>query len=320
MEYEHPKGRLILGSGRSGTTWVQDCLADANELRPIFEPLNEAESDIGRRYAYETIRPGDRHEALEQFFLRLASGELHSRWIDYRGPRQFLFPPLPKLMTVRGLKSWARVWRRYLRDRSQLRASVNREETLIKCIRANLMAGWFAKELGFRTALLLRHPCAVVESQFRLLKWWHPSAVRERYRSNQLFHEITDGRYLPLLSSPLDEIQALTLNWVIENQRPLQRASAEGYSVFFYERLLKESSSEWASICHALELPSLPSNQRLLAPSQQTYETADRNNKRPRTVRWKENLTSDQRMRIQGILDATECAIYDVDNELPLIA
>ena len=141
-------GRIILGSGRSGTTWVQDCLADANELRPIFEPLHEAESDIGRRYAYAILRPGDREEVLEHFFMRLAAGQQYSRWIDYRGRNDLLFPALSKLMTIHGLKSWTRLWRRHLRDRSQLRASVQRKETLIKCIRANLMAGWFAKELG----------------------------------------------------------------------------------------------------------------------------------------------------------------------------
>jgi len=32
--------KLIAGSGRSGTTWVLDALADANDLRPVFEPLH----------------------------------------------------------------------------------------------------------------------------------------------------------------------------------------------------------------------------------------------------------------------------------------
>ena len=64
--------RLIAGSGRSGTTWVQDALAAANDLRPVFEPLHPAVSEIGARYAYRALSRNDEHPELQRF--------LQTRW------------------------------------------------------------------------------------------------------------------------------------------------------------------------------------------------------------------------------------------------
>ena len=66
IENSEARGRIILGSGRSGTTSVQDCLAQANHLRPIFEPLHEGESELGRRFAHRMLAAADENEELER--------------------------------------------------------------------------------------------------------------------------------------------------------------------------------------------------------------------------------------------------------------
>jgi hypothetical protein len=313
------KGRIILGSGRSGTTWVLDSLAEANELRPVFEPLHEKESELGKRFAYGLMEPGDCDEALERYFMDLSEGKIHSRWIDYRGRTSLLFPNPSRLLTFRGRRSWRFVWRKYLRDRPALRAAARRPVTLIKCIRANLMMGWFEQDLGFRTVLIVRHPCAAVWSQYGNNSKWDPAWALERYQSNRRLHELTDGRYLPILSSKLTKLQAHTLSWVIENQLPVERASEQGHEIVCYEHLLSNPSVAWQAVCKALDLPNVPDTRLLSKPSQQTYIDAGKVREDKREARWRKSLTRQQLAEIQGILDAGGFNFYNVSSEEPTL-
>jgi hypothetical protein len=313
------RGRIILGSGRSGTTWVQDCLAAANGLRPIFEPLHEGESELGSRFAYRMLTPGDSCEELECYFRDLSAGRIRSLWIDYRGRRQLLFPTPSKLATVRGFRGWIWLWRKHFADRHDLREGTRQRETLIKCIRANLMAGWLSRKLGFRTALLVRHPCASVESQYRNASAWNPEPVMDRYRSDKRLHEETDGAYLPLLNSRLTRLQALTLNWVIENQVPVARAVSEGYTVIYYEHLRKQPSVTWPRICKALALDNIPGEELVQAPSQQSYEKNAKNGLLASEPRWQRAFNTGQLSEIQAVLDATECLLYSTSSSAPLM-
>lgn len=310
-------GRIILGSGRSGTTWVQDALSFSNNIRPIFEPLHHKESEEGRRFAYSVMTPGDHNESLERFFLDVSEGRISSVWMNYRAPRHLLYPHPRKFTTVSGCKSWLYVWRKYFRDRAVLRPLISRRESLIKCIRANLMAGWISQTLGFKTVFVLRHPCATVESQFRWLSAWDPSRVGECYRKNDRLHEVTDGRYLSLLNSRLSMTEALTLNWVIENQGPVESAPYAGYTVMHYERLLLDPANAWASVCQALELKIIPGALLLNAPSQTTYHGVNKDDSDWREPRWRKTLEKEQLAEIQRILDLTECDLYDISSEKP---
>jgi hypothetical protein len=318
IEDNEMQGRIILGSGRSGTTWVQDCLAEANYLRPIFEPLHEGESELGQRFAYRMLLPGAENEELKCYFRDLAEGRVRSLWIDYRERRHLLFPNLSKVPTFRGLRKWLWVWRKHLSYRAQLRSASKRQQTLIKCIRANLMAGWLSRDLGFRTVLLVRHPCASVESQYRKGAVWNPEPVAERYRSDTRLHDATGGIYLPLLNSRLTRLQSLTLNWVIENQGPVARASEEGYTVAYYEDLRARPSVAWPNICAAMGLSMIPSQELVEMPSIQSYGKDSGSVHSAVEPRWRRALRADQLSEIQAILDVTECGLYNVSNHSPL--
>jgi hypothetical protein len=312
--------RLIVGSGRSGTTWVLDCLSQANELRPIFEPLHPAESSLGLRYAYQAMAEADEDEELERHFRNLAAGRIRSRWIDYRGSRQLLFPHVSKLDSMSSIKRWARRWWKYIHDRGSLRRATRRENTLIKCIRANLMAGWLTRTIGFRTVMIVRHPCAVLESQVRLgtAKAWDPTPVLARYRASRKLHEVTGGRYERLLESNLTRTESLALRWVIENQLPVERSREDGYSVVCYEDLVLRPEVAWPSVCASLELEHVPDRALLGRPSQQASPSSA-SIQTWREPGWKSRLTTEQLHAIQGVLDATGCSFYSIRGIEPSI-
>jgi hypothetical protein len=317
-----PVGRIILGSGRSGTTWVLDCLAEANSLRPVFEPLHPDESPEGRRHAYSTLAAGDSNELLRDWFIALAGGRIHSKWIDYRAPRNVFRPDLARLLAPEYARRWTYRWRKYLRERTAFSRAAQRETTIIKCIRANLMAGWLSQTARFRVALIVRHPCAAVESQRRLRydAIWDPAPVLARYRADARLHEVTNGRYLKLLSGRLSTLQSLALNWVIENQWPVERSETDGYAVVYYEDLATVPADAWPALCAALELESIPGPNLQQRPSQQAT-IDDRVEPKISTAEtsWQRNLSRDDLDEIQDILDRTECRLYRVDDPRPLI-
>src|SRR5215218_5110451 len=150
--------RVIAGSGRSGTTWVLDCLADANGLRPMFEPLHPAVTRLGAKFAYRAIRPEESHPDLEAYLGRIARGEYNSLWVTYRGRRDLLIPSPSTLRSWNDVLRISRRWREFLKDRAVLRAASRRRGTLIKMIRANLALGWMTQTLGAQAILLIRHP------------------------------------------------------------------------------------------------------------------------------------------------------------------
>ena len=250
--------RFIAGSGRSGTTWVLDCLADANALRPVFEPLHPEVTPLGPRFAYRALAAQEEHAELAAYFDRVNRGEYRSWWVNYRGRTDLLMPRPTHFTSWDGAKRFSRRWRRFLRDRSELLESSRRERALIKCIRANLLLGWVMRTFAAQTVLVVRHPCAVVESQLRRGALWDPAPILARFRRDTYLDEISGGRYRDLLKADLSLTQALALVWVIENQWPVSAAALHGYTVVSYERLMSNPLHEWQRIVDALDLDAVP--------------------------------------------------------------
>ena len=309
--------KLLAGSGRSGTTWVQDALAAANDLRPVFEPLHPAVSTVGARYAYAALQPHVGHPELQEFLTAACDGKRHALWMKYRGRPDRLFPSLPETLSQAAARQLYRRWRKFLRDVPALLPAGRRALPLVKCIRANLMLDWLARWLECRTVLLVRHPGAVIESQYRLGGVWDPEPVLERYRADTELHAKTDGRYRTLLTRRFSTIEALAVNWVIENQWAMEHAGICNVTVVHYEHLRAEPQREWPRICRGLDLRVVPGEALRDRPSQQSSKTgADSRS----GARWMLALSQSDLDAIQGILDATGFDAYSMREPEPLPA
>jgi hypothetical protein len=181
------------------------------------------------------------------------------------------------------------------------------------------MAGWMARVAGFRTVLVVRHPCATIESQLR--SGWDPAIPLKIYRADEKLHEVTDGRYLELLNSNLTTVEEMALKWVIENQWPVAQSDIDGYSVFYYEDLVSRHTTTWANLCSSLELQRIPDEALRRRPSQQAFfESSHRiSEQAQRKPRWNSSLSKKQLDEIQRILDVTECTLYSVFENDPIV-
>jgi len=143
---------LILGSGRSGTTWLTELAAAGTDGRIIFEPLHpkcvRGRMALPRR---PYLPPDQPCSEMRPIFDPVFDGSLRSVWSD-----------------------------RY-NDRFCYR------HRLIKEIRANLCLGWIAKTYPqVRIALIVRNPINVAQSQMAggwpvELSWLHaqPELLRD---------------------------------------------------------------------------------------------------------------------------------------------
>lgn len=308
--------RLIAGSGRSGTTWVQDALATANGLRPIFEPLHPAVSAVGERYAFRALAPDESHPDLRRYLDDVCFGRKQTLWTTYRRQRRWLFPPREKVSTWRDATRIYRNWKMFLSDVPSLMRMSRGQFPLIKCIRANLMLGWLSRQFECSTVLLVRHPGAVIES--KLQGFWNVQAVLAGFRGDPRFHELTGGRYHSLLNRDQTPVEGMAALWVIENQYAVEHAARDGVTVVFYECLTSRPNLEWRRICRALSLSNIPAPEVIERPSQQSSPAFSASEVvTANAPRWMRSLSREQQKQIQEVLNQVEFGLYTMSDPKP---
>lgn len=197
---------FVAGSGRSGTTWLADILNARREYRMVFEPfypekVRECEGFHRRQY----LRPSDRHEAYLGPARKILSGEVRNSWVD-RFHRTFVA-----------------------------------RRRIVKDVRANLMLGWLAKNFPETPiVLILRHPCAVAESQ-TALGW--KDILNETMQQRDLIQDHLGPMEREILASK-DSFERRVFLWCVENYVPLRQIAPGRIHVTFHERLVEDPEPE----------------------------------------------------------------------------
>lgn len=313
---------LIAGSGRSGTTWVLDSLADANQLRPIFEPLHPESNKIAHQLAYSYLTREDDHTELKRYISAVASNALDSIWTDYRIRPSRLSLSGQRLRSAAEFKRYLRTWATLIRRRRTYSAKKCRDGVLVKCIRANLMLDWITANFEAKIVLLMRHPCAVVESQLRFAEHWDPYGLLARYRDDPGLMSGPLRNQYTVLDQTFSRPEALAAVWCIENLVPALQAAKNGYQVVFYEELLENPEAEWQRIATALDISLIPGPVLLKQPSQQAavrlqkQEAAD-GNYSERYSTWRKSLSKEILDQVSTVLNCFGIDFYSVSRSRP---
>jgi len=310
---------IIVGSGRSGTTWIQDVLAQTNGYATIFEPLHPDAVPAMAAYAGRYLQAEDRCGELESYLEQVFSGRIRNTWITYRvRPDRLAFRA--KLMTDPGsVYEWLARWKKFARHYARYRRDRGKP-LLLKFIRANLMLPWLASHFIVRIAAVVRHPGAVVESKIRLGgDDWEPEAVIEHYRSQSRLMADLPGAHEKLFRERLTAAGKQALIWCIENKLLIGRAADWGVVLVFYEDLLDASDENaWESIVKGLGLKNIPDTKTRRSASQQaSLLTAGKGYDLSHCGGWRSRLTSVQIDEIQHVLDAFEIDQYSMNSMLP---
>lgn len=197
---------FIAGSGRSGTTWLQELINHRGDHRVIFEPFAHAVvpfcSHFNRR---QYLRDSDDSAEFLKPVSKILSGDFRNDWTDqYNKPKVY-------------------------------------RKRLVKDIRGNLLLHWLhLRYPEIPIVFIMRHPCAVIASQLRMDWRMNVSFLLEQRELVEDFLE----PYEYLMSRSLLNMDHLTLIWCVENYIPLEQFRGGEMLLVFYEELLLNPERE----------------------------------------------------------------------------
>ncbi len=316
---EAGKLRVIAGFGRSGTTWLQDVIAEANGMRTVFEPLHPDVVRGAQPFAYRFVPPEvefpDLHFFLGQYFF----DDFHSVWADYRVRWDRLLPAPRDLFSYGKLRRLMSRGRSAVDQYSRFRGQRRFSGRIVKFIRANMMLAWLKARFDARIVFVIRHPVPVILSQLREPNVWNPHHLLARYRSDDLLLAHLDVRLKNLLFESLDDIEAHALSWCIENSCALEQARDSGILVVYYEDVLRNGMQEWQKIIDALELDNLPLDAVIARPSQQAWGKRADAGVVSQYDYWLDSADRSLLEKTQRILDVAGINAYRSDTAVPVI-
>jgi len=190
---------FLAGSGRSGTTWIENIINHHNDYRIMFEPFHSGKVPLLYRWNYlQYIRPDNQDEKFLRPASAILSGSIRNDWIDKFNHK--------RLVTQR----------------------------IVKDIRANFFLKWIKQNFPqIPIVLLLRHPCAVADSRVRL--GWE-THLENYLEQADLMHDHL-GPFHQKIQATEDLFEKHIFMWCIENYVPLRQFAEGEIKVVFYEDL-----------------------------------------------------------------------------------
>lgn len=316
---------IILGSGRSGTTWIQDVIAHAAQLRPIYEPLHPWAVPAAQALANRCLGADDSAPDMRRFMDEVFSGRLRSVWTDYRVRGDRLRLGAGDLLDFGKLRVFYRTGRHLVENYRRYGPCRRRTGIVVKCIRANLMLPWLVRHYSPRILFVVRHPCAVIASKLKAgTESWaldgpFQQDVLRRYREQPVVMERVRRAGLDLMDPGLGGAALHAVLWCIENVEPLHEARQLGCAVAYYEALAGAGEQAWAPVFEGLGLDVRPDPAMLRRPSEQAgAERVQAGFGDARQPKWRAWLSADQIADIGHVLERFGFLDYSVDAAAPV--
>jgi hypothetical protein len=254
---------LIVGSARSGTTWLAEVLNADNDYRVIFEPLHDRFGVLRQCGLPRYIRPDNDD---------------------------------PELMSAVG----AVLLGRFKSDRwtGRLNARIISSSRIVKDVQSNLRIGWMRAQFpDFPIVLIVRHPLATAAS--RLRAGFHQPF--DRHIDDLLEDRLLVDDHLGPMEAELrrltTDFEWAIARWCIETYVPLrQSAVGNRIAVLFYEHLVMDPDKGIEDIFRAVRRePPAAAYERFSVPSRSSFR-GDRPLRSPADAisEWQNLLTTEQ--------------------------
>ncbi len=235
---------IIVGSARSGTSWLTEIIASQHRYRLLFEPEHELNTKEGHlicdRYFEDSIP-----DAAGKYLTLVFKNRVDNDWIaqcSNRNWKRHLWPFIPK-------------------------------KFIIKFVRTNLGAVAINETFDIPVIHIIRNPYDVLHSQQRVkfpwlynLKHFKSQEHLVELIKNTCHFDIKEAKdYTPL--------EVLTIRWCIENVVPLkvQQPKNKNYKVLKYEDLI-EDIQLFLDLCQEFDIEPLKNIESVYKrPSSKTH-------------------------------------------------
>lgn len=268
---------LLVGVGRSGTTWLGEIINYKQDYREIFEPFLPTKVKQASSFAYyQYLTPSGRHDQQHGQAEAILTGNVRDAWTD-QNLRRLLY-----------------------------------KKRIVKEIRANLMLAWLQNNFPkVPIVYLMRHPFAVAHSWHKL-GWGKPYGGQKTILDSiceqvsfqadfpQLVHRVQHLGYE-------DSFELAVHAWCILNYVPMRQLKPEGVHYCFYEDFLLRPEKSLGALLGFLKLPfAYETYQKILEkPSRTNFnQRGDFQAKESLLRDWQNKLTEKQMARGRHLLEA----------------
>ncbi|WP_104734325.1 sulfotransferase domain-containing protein [Hanstruepera ponticola] len=271
---------IILGSARSGTSWLSETMASQHRYRLLFEPEHETQTQKGHLVCDKWYRNTNDSPDAHRYLNNVFGNKIDNDWIAQNSNRKFkrhLWPLIPK-------------------------------KYIIKFVRANLLSHYFNDYFEIPVIHMIRNPYDVILSQKRVkFPWLYDLShfvVQEDLKiliKDKFNFDISNY-------SQLSDVEVLTLRWCIENVLPLEvlKNTNKLFKLVRYEDL-KSNVEEYRLLCEELDITPIDDLDKLYAqPSTKTHSRSVIINTDKQENKW---VVSDLE-RINLILDVFKTRLY----------
>ena len=268
---------LVLGSGRSGGTWLAGLLASPFRYRLLFEPFHPGHVPGAELVADRHYAPDDLSQEVIAFISRALTDRIDSEWIAQSSNRRF---------NMHRWRCWPKV-------------------RIVKCIRGNLLIPALRQMYGpdLPILVLMRHPGAVVQSMLRVkFPWAFDLATLLAQVNFAQTYQVPLDRLRGFTQDPVGQV---TVRWLIENLYLFSRAEALGARLVFYEDLVEDPVGCITSLCAQLGLKVVDGlEEKVKRPSYTTHPRSAVRTGVISTQTWRERLPEESQQRIEQIMYA----------------
>jgi len=234
---------LIVGSPRSGTTWLMEILATLPNYTYTFEPLNPIWSPSSFEVGFGSrtyLQKDSNWQEGEEYLQNVFTGQI----------AEF---PVKGSITVSLLHGFS------------IKNSMNRflsKKLIVKSVNMNRMLPWIAEKFQLRRIFfIIRHPCAVVASQLKTglcgyrnssppykdIFPTHKDILDEASNINGL-----DSTVYNMLEKIKSREEILAASWCLDNLIPLSQKTPYPWSTVIYEKFVKEGKEQINKIFNEL--------------------------------------------------------------------
>jgi hypothetical protein len=276
--YDPARTVSLLGLRRAGSTWLQELLSSGPGVCPLFEPLYG--TWWRRHYGIgdaPVLGPDEDDPVMAAFLTEVMCGRRMTPFLlSLAGPRQV----------------------------------VQADRFVLKHVRLNMAAGWLGRTFPDSSmVVVLRHPCAVVESMQRVS--WGPKTVA---RVLDDLPPLERTQVSALLDGRTSVASALAAVWAIEVGALLDQTTPATAQLVTYEHV-------WADVAGVLgpvmETAGLPRPPDLVGRASRPSHTANassvvRGQGDPVTA-WMQHMAPAARDEVLAVVRAAGVAGYDTD-------
>ncbi|MGE5280930.1 MAG: hypothetical protein ACM3N0_01160 [Chloroflexota bacterium] len=206
---------LVLGSGRSGTTWLAEAIARRHRSRLLFEPFHPRLGTIGED-ARLFLDPGQRPPGFERAAERVLRGRVRGPYID------------------------------------QIRVARLPRGRVIKDVHAGNLLPWFrANRPQVPVVYVVRHPLAASLSRLRADAFYGLGDYLATPAGREQAEGSSAAAWLPLYDRRREDAEPLVrlvAEWCLENVVPLGHGEDAGVALTFYENAVRDPAAELARL------------------------------------------------------------------------